>query len=467
MGIHHMSDIPIRVTRREWIGAASAAALDAQTKDSERRPNLLYIMTDQQCADAFSAAGCRDLRTPAIDSIASRGVRFTEAYCSNPLCVPARTSMLTGLMPHENGVTYNDMKLSVSANTFMGKILSDAGYDCGYFGKWHVPVPVTDKDRHGFSTIAHTAANGVDSLIPDASIEFLRRQRTKPFLLVSSFVNPHDICEWARGTKGKDGEYVEAPTPAQCPELPANFAIPDHEPEVIREVQARDKSAYPTRGLSEGQWRQYRFAYYRLIERVDAHIERILDVLRETGQDRNTVIIFASDHGDGNAAHRWNQKQVLYEEPARVPFLVAAPGSPVAGSVNSRHLVASCLDLIPTMCDYAGVSVPPSLKGRSLRALAGGRALKTWREDLVAQTEFCTFNKSFGIHGRLLRTGSWKYVVYSEGKIREQLFDMRNDRGEMNNLAVSERHQKQLNDCRNKLAAWCQTTGDRFTLPST
>ncbi len=453
------------MTRREWITIAGAGALGAQTKDAGQRPNILYIMTDQQCAEALSAAGCRDVRTPAIDSIARRGVRFTEAYTSNPLCVPARTSMLTGLMPHQNGVTYNTLQVPVIASTFMGKLLSDAGYDCGYFGKWHVPVPVTETERHGFSTIAHTAPNGVDSLIPDASIEFLKRSRTKPFLLVSSFVNPHDICEWARGTKGKDGPYVEAPSPAECPQLPANFAIPDHEPDVIRQVQAQDTANYPTRGWSDDRWRQYRFAYYRLIERVDAQIALILNTLRETGQDRNTVIIFASDHGDGNAAHRWNQKQVLYEEPVRVPFIVAAPGSPAAGRVNSRHLVASCLDLIPTMCDYAGIAVLSALQGRSLRALAGGRMPKTWREELVAETEFCTFNKSSGIHGRLLRSGSLKYIAYSEGRLREQLFDLRRDRGEMNNLVVSAAYQGQLEACRRKLEAWCENTGDRFTLP--
>lgn len=461
-----MSEMRAAVTRREWLAAAGAAVTNAQTGKTGDRPNLLYIMTDQQCADAFSAAGCADVRTPAIDSIARRGVRFTEAYCSNPLCVPARTSMLTGLMPQESGVTYNNLKLPVNASAFMGSVMSGAGYDCGYFGKWHVPVPVADKERHGFATIAHTAANGVDSLAPDASIEFLRRSRSKPFLLVSSFVNPHDICEWARGTKGKDGPYVEPPSPAQCPALPANFAITEHEPDVIRQVQARDSSAYPTRDWSDEKWRQYRFAYYRLIERVDAHIGRILDVLRETGQDRNTVIIFASDHGDGNAAHHWNQKQVLYEESARVPFIVAAPGTKAAGRVDSRHLVASCLDLIPTMCDYAGVTIPEGLKGLSLRAPAEGRMPKKWRDEVVAETEFCTFNKSYEIEGRLLRTGPWKYIAYSEGKLREQLFDMRTDRGEMRNLAVLTRHRADLEQCRRKLAAWCEGAGDRFRVPA-
>jgi choline-sulfatase len=357
------------------------------------------------------------------------------------------------------------MRGEVTSETFLGRIFSDAGYDCGYFGKWHIPVPVTDIQRHGFETIAHTAANGVDATVTPASAEFLRRKRSRPFLLVSSFVNPHDICEWARGTAGKDGPYVEPPAPEQCPALPANFPIPEHEPDVIRSVQARDGSAYPTRGWLPDKWRQYRYAYYRLIERVDAQIGGILSVLRETGQDRNTVVVFTSDHGDGNASHQWNQKQVLYEEPARVPFIVSWKGRTTAGRTDTRHLVSTCLDLIPTLCDYAGIGVPPGLRGRSVRGLAEGGRPASWREELVTQTEFCTFNKTYGIHGRMLRTDSLKYVVYSEGRLREQLFDLAEDRGEMRNLAVAKEHGARLADCRKRLAAWCESSGDPFKVP--
>lgn len=444
------------------MGLAAASAAAASATAAQPRPNLLYIMTDQQCAEAFSAAGCPDVRTPAIDRIARAGVRFTEAYCSNPLCVPARTSMMTGLLPQQNGVTYNNLKLPVKSSTMMGRVLADAGYETAYFGKWHVPVLPKDTERHGFQTMAHTAANGVDAQVPDASIEFLRRTHSKPFLLVSSFVNPHDICEWARGTAGKDGPMVEAPPPERCPALPANFAIPDREPEVIRRVQAMDNSAYPTRAWQADKWRQYRHAYYRLIERVDAHIGRILDTLEETGLARNTVIVFASDHGDGNAAHHWNQKQVLYEETARVPFLIAHPGHTKGGTVDRRHLVSSCIDLIPTFCDYAGVPTPEGLPGLSLRRIAEGRKPRQWRQELVTQTEFCTFNRSYGIHGRLLRMGNWKYVVYSEGANREQLFDVAKDRGEMNNLAGQGSHRRQLAACRERLAAVCRKYGDNF-----
>jgi arylsulfatase A-like enzyme len=259
---------------------------------------------------------------------------------------------------------------------------------------------------------------------------------------------------------------VEPRAPEQCPSLPANFAIPENEPDIIREIQARDDRAYPSRGWTEGKWRQYRYAYYRLIERVDAQIGKILDALRESGQDRNTVIIFASDHGDGNAAHRWNQKQVLYEEPARVPFIVSWPSRTPAGRTDSTHLVSSCIDLIPTMCEFAGITPPRNLRGRSVASLALGRPANGWRTEVVSQTEFCGFGNSFGVHGRMLRTGSLKYVVYSEGKLREQLCDLKKDRGEMNNLAVSPRHVRELTMCREKLARWMDEHGDRFDIPS-
>jgi len=456
------------VNRRSFVSlAGAAAALPLSSAAPVTRPNILYIMTDQQWANTMSCAGNADLRTPAMDSLAADGVRFEQAYCSNPLCVPSRTSMLTGKMPWETGVTINKTKHDLSAFPMMGTFLSGAGYDCGYFGKWHIPIPATDIRHHGFSTIEHARGAGVDADVPDASIQFLRRKRDKPFLMVSSFLNPHDICEWARGQAGKEGPYLEAPPPDKCPQLPANFAIPGHEPDIIREVQARDKSAYPTREWTPDKWRQYRWAYCRLTEAVDARIGLILNALKESGQYENTLIVFASDHGDGNAAHHWNQKQILYDEAARVPFVVSGYGVKKPGSVNKSHLVNAALDLIPTFCDYAGIATPSGLTGSSVRALVEGKKpSRPWRDSLVVHNEFCLFNKSHDVEGRMLRTRDYTYVAYSKGEQREQLTDVRKDPGEMHNLAVDKGHKQTLARHRRMLADACSGAGDRFIVPS-
>jgi len=370
---------------------------------------------------------------------------------------------MTGRMPHENGITIN-MEPPERPFPFpmLGRVMTEAGYDCGYVGKWHLPVKPSQVDVHGFTTLQHARANRLDQDVPDASIEFLSRRRDRPFLLVSSFVNPHDICEWARADELKNGALPSPPAPASCPDLPHNFEIPADEPEVLREIQKRDAGAYPTVGWSADRWRQYRWAYYRLIEMVDGHIANILDALRRTGQEERTVIIFSSDHGDGTGAHRWNQKQILYEEVVRVPFIVSWEGVTEAARVDRKTLVSAGLDLMPTICDYGGVTPPAKLSGRSLRPCADGRALNPSRELVVVETEFCGFGKSHGLEGRMLRTDRYKYIVYSKGQIREQFFDLQADPGETRSLVASRAHTQELERHRRLLKGWCQETGDGF-----
>jgi len=429
------------------------------------RPNILLIMTDQQFAGAMSCAGNSDLHTPAMDSLAANGTLFTNAYCANPVCVPSRVSMFSGRMPHEMGV-YTNLRLHKDIRNFpmLGRVVSDAGYETGYVGKWHLLAGKRDRAVHGFDRPSIHKDPGT----PEDCATFLKKARTKPFFLVASFINPHDICHWARGETFKNGPIGSAPPPEQCPELPANHAIPANEPELIRKIQAQyGERLYPTADWTPGKWRQYRWAYYRMVELVDRRIGEVLDVLRRTGQEENTVVVFLSDHGDGNAAHKWNQKQVLYEEPARVPFILAQIGHTRPGVTERRQLVSTGLDLFPTICDYAGVPVPPELKGHSLRGLAEAGGGEPLREYVVAETEFGTFNSTppfqhVGPMGRMVRSAKYKYIVYSEGAIREQLFDMERDPGEMNNLAVSSQHAEALNAHRKMLLDWQGETNDDF-----
>jgi arylsulfatase A-like enzyme len=129
-------------------------------------------------------------------------------------------------------------------------------------------------------------------------------------------------------------------------------------------------------------------------------------------------------------------------------------------------LVSTGLDLIPTLCDYAGVTVPIGLQGRSVRPLAEGKAPDKWRDDLVVETQFEYEGHATGIRGRMLRTQRHKYIVYSEGTLREQLFDLEADPGEMTNLAVDPEKKALLEECRTRLAQWCRETGDVFEIPN-
>lgn len=422
------------------------------------RPHILYIFTDQQYAGAVSCAGNADLRTPALDRLAGTGVRFEKAYCTCPLCTPSRASMITGRMPHQVGITGNNQPIGEAfRGRGLGHTLSDAGYECAYGGKWHLPEGAIP-EGHGFRSICGFS----DRDLADRCIAFLSQPHDRPFFAVASFDNPHNICEWARQTPLPWGPIPEAPLEA-CPNLPPNYAIPAYEPEVLRMEQAAQPRFFRGLSFTDDDWRRYRHAYYRLVEKVDAEIGRVLDALRAAGLEEETLVIFSSDHGDGLGAHRWNQKWVLYEESVRVPLILSLKGRTAApGRADAGHLVSNGLDLFPTICDYAGVEPPEGLPGLSLRPLAEGRGDIPWRDCVVAETSFDPKFGGLGTRGRMVRTERYKYIVYSWGKHREQLFDLETDPGEMVNLAVEARHQGVLARHRELLAAWVEKTGDRF-----
>lgn len=417
-------------------------------------PNILFVFTDQQSASAMSCAGDGHLQTPAMDSLARNGTRFERTYCTFPLCTPSRVSLMTGLMPHQIGCTGNGVALSdgVRANS-LGRLFEAAGYECVYSGKWHIPRYEL-AEGFGFQKICGFG----DDKVAEACVEFLRQKRQRPFLLVASFDNPHNICEWARNDPLPWGA-VEESSDDVLPELPADFAVPADAPEALIAERAGNPRVHPTLDKEPPWWRRYRYAYRRLVERVDAQIGRILAALEESGLRENTLVVFSSDHGDGDAHHQWNQKSALYEPCVRVPLILSLPERIRAGKVDSTHLVSNGLDLLPTFCDYASIAPPEGLEGRSLRGLLERGGDPGWRQELAVETCF-TPPAYRGTFGRMLRTERYKYVAYSWGEHREQLFDLQTDPGETTNLAANPQHQVALDEHRLRLAAWRQRSGD-------
>lgn len=451
--------------------ASLAVGGAARVEGRDRRPNIVYIMTDQQFAGAMSCTGNLHLHTPALDRLAALGVRFDKAYCSFPLCVPSRTAMFSSRMPHEAGVYVN---CSVSQGMFpfmtLGRAVANAGYDCHYIGKWHLTIPTSRREVHGFSEVVLGGGHGHDAERAERAVQFLRDSHDKPFFLVVSLLNPHDCCQLARGEDLTrfEGGIGPTPTEAELPPLPDNFEIPAGEPDQLRAWQKENSArVYRSHFWDEKQFREYLWGYYRLVEKVDAEIGKVLTALRESGQEENTVVIFASDHGDGHSRHRWNQKWSLYDESARVPFIVAWKGRTLAGRVD-HHLVSSGLDLLPTICDYAGARVPDGCLGRSVRRLAEGRVQATWRQYLVSETSFGNWAK-VGEAGfakaRMVRTNRYKYIAYDQGQRREQLIDMEADPGEMENLVDRPELAEVVQQHRDYLAQWGRRTQDDFDLP--
>ena len=371
-------------------------------------------------------------------------------------------------MPHECGTPRNNLPIADHLRPReLGVLLAQGGYDCIYGGKWHLPQVTMPKDNdHGFRVICRYD----DRKLPDACTAAFHEHAAKPaadrepFFMVASFGNPHDICQLGRNMALPFGELDEpAPPPEECPNLPPNFAIPAFEPEILRIEQQANWALWPYRTHSPEDWRQLRWGYYRLVERVDRQIGKILDGLQAAGLDDDTVVLFSSDHGDGHGAHQWNQKCVLYEEVVRVPLILRAPGAR-AGQVVRDRLVSNGRDLYPTICDYAGVAPPDDLQGLSLRPLAEGREPASWRDALFIETTF-DGGRGYDTTGRAVRTERHKYIVYDRGKYREQLFDIQADPGEMVNLAVEARHHDLLAEHRALLHAHTQRTADKFAVP--
>jgi choline-sulfatase len=431
-----------------------------------QRPNILVIITDQQSADAMSCRqGDRYLKTPNMDRLAARGTVFTRAYAANPICIPSRTAMLTGRYPHETGVQSNDKKpFDTKSFPTVGTIFRQAGYSTGYVGKWHLLFPGGDPVASGFDFATNLKNNGGDASTPAAVAEFLARKHERPFLLVASFVNPHNICEWARGDKLPDGPVGKPPPADQCPPLLDNRAPTADEPDVLSYARKSYQASplFPVGGFDEAKWRQYRWAYYRMIEKTDALIGRVLEALKSSGHVEDTLIVLTSDHGDCQGAHGWNQKTVFFEESIKVPFLVCAPGLRQAG--NSDRLVQTGIDLVPTLCDFAGIAKPKALPGISQRAPAEGAASADSRRYIVASDHLVQGEPVDGVSikpaGRMLVSERFKYCVYDQGRCRESLVDLKNDPGEKQNIAGDPAFAKVLNEHRALLLEWSREARD-------
>ena len=436
--------------------AAVPAALHAEAPaDASRRagdrPNIIYIMTDQQCATAMSCAGNMDVSTPNMDRLAEHGIRFVNAYCAMPLSGPARGAMFTGYMPSETGIIENDIPIPDSLqNRTLGTLVGEAGYDCAYAGKWHVhTVDLPSEFAFGFRNLhGHT-----DIGLAEACIDYLREDHDSPFFLVASYINPHNICEFARNQNTPLARIPDF-TLEDCPALPANYAVNPYDASVLQFEKRQSYSLYPSQDFRPDDWRRYRYAYYRLVEAVDAEIGKIIDEIDRQNLWENTVIIFTSDHGDGCGAHQWNQKTVLYEEVANIPLIVCLPGGKNAGIVLPQ-LINNGVDLMPTVCDWAGAEVPEGRSGLSIRAVAeSGDAFLPLRDYVVTETNF---NQTAGTLGWMVRTPNYKYVLYDKGQYREQLYDMDTDRGEMVNLAVDARYADIVKEHRAMLREWMET----------
>lgn len=454
-----------------------------QAAAAEKRPNIIYIYTDQQHANMMSCAGNSWLKTPAMDYLAENGMRFTRAYTTNPVCSPARVSLMTGRFPGAfkdiNGKEVRENRGSMRIptiteevkNTTIAAYLKKAGYDLIYGGKEHLPKPLLP------STLGFTDISDDERFeLAEAAAAFIKKDHENPYFMVVSLINPHDICymairdfattpfdsmlvrkgvkeiaalDWAlQKPKGMSDEEFFA---NHCPPLPQNLEPQIDEPEALKAlINNRPFRKSARADYSDKDWRMHRYAYARLTERVDSQIKTVLDALKESGQEEHTLVIFSSDHGDNDASHRMEHKSTLYEESANIPFIVMWKGEIPAGKVDSVSLVSNGLDLLPTVCDFAGIKAVADPRGKSLRPLLEGNR-DNWRKTLGVESEV----------GRMVvHEDGYKYIEYDLAGHEAQLLDLNEDPYETTHFTKSEKHQPVLKKlAENFKTVWFPTPG--------
>ena len=434
------------------------------------RPNILYILTDQQAATMLSCSGNQYLKTPNLDKLSNSGVRFSRAYSTNPVSVPSRFSMMTGLMPSQvngesNDMLYTGVSNDVLSGGALGNVFKNAGYKTVYGGKVHLPGTNGEYDNVSLYGFKNISSDYKDKLAQTCA-DYIKQKHDSPFVMVASFMNPHDICYMAvnawneannkpiytgeawktlqEALKIPDGMSEEIFFNTVCPPLPDNFEVPTDELSAAVGLNAPFMK-YMRATWTEKEWRLHRWAYKNLTELVDSEIGIVLQALSESGVENNTLVVFTSDHGDMDASHRLEHKSLFYEESVKVPLILKWSGVIHSGVVDNDNLVMTGLDILPTLCDFAGIQKPVNLKGISLKNYTTGvEAPISKRNCIVSETE----------NARMVFDKEWKYMVSGNLVKEEMLFNLIADPGEMRNLAGKPEYADQLRRCRELMISW-------------
>jgi arylsulfatase len=453
---------------------------------ADDRPNIFLIMTDQQRGDCLGIDGHPVLQTPYLDHVAASGIRFSNAYSACPVCTPARRTVLTGRKPSNHGVLVNH-QAPLPWPTLAGE-LQDAGYQTHLIGKSHwgpspdevgfdshtlaggprAPGPGQDNEYQQFlrdsgittprASDAHGCyGNGYPSRpwhleerfhfsnwVADQAIDFIdNRDEDRPFFMWANFIHPHQPL-----------------TPPQF-YYDKYMAMDLPEPVVGDWARVYDE---PVRGLEPEPWRisvdpvvmkQIRAAYYGCIEHIDHQIARMI---WHGMLPKNTVIAFASDHGEMLGDHQWLRKRNAFEPSARVPYLFKFPGGSDVPQEQVIDKPVELMDLMPTFLDIAGVDIPDSVDGDSLLPLMRDSSSE-WRT--FVHGECCTVPSANS--GMQYVTDGKRKLVWFPGKDEQLFFDLEEDPEEMHNLIDDPSRAREIAGWRGHLIAQLGDRPEGFT----
>jgi len=430
-------------------------------KTALHRPDIVFIMTDDQAVDAVTGGERFPFfKMPNLDRLSQGGVRFRNAFVTTSLCSPSRATCLTGLYSHKTGVPSNDPLVDPSDSVpLISEMLQKAGYETAFIGKWHMAP--TDAPRRGFDYWVSFKGQGVyndpvlnlngvrvdargytTDILTDYAVEWIeKRPADKPFALFLWHKASHEEVKSAERHRGLFADMQMAE--------PANFRDSYRgKPEWQRRgllyglhrkawEAAQGKDVPPEVGVIrpfESLWREKRFdEYLRTLVAVDESTGRVLDAMDNTGRRDNSLIIFTSDNGMNIFAHQSGiDKRTMWEESIRIPLVIQFPGR--AGAGTSRENMVLNVDFAPTILEAAGLPVPAAMDGKPLQQLASGHGADNWRSSFlyIYQQE----NYAPGIATMAgARTERFKYIVYpSEKEGLNELFDFKADPHEMRNV---------------------------------
>lgn len=421
----------------------AASARPGQAPSPNERPNVIFLLADDQRADTVGALGNRQIKTPNLDSLVRTGFVFDNAYClggnSPAVCLPSRNMLLSGRAYFR----WQGPQAPASGPSFPA-VLKAAGYETYHHGKRgntaleiqklfeHIKYLQDDQDRR---------SGEPGKAVVDDAIRFLRqRQGDRPFFLYLAFANPHD----PRVAAPRYLELYQRDRTA----LPRNF-LPLH-PFDNGEMTVRDEQLAPW-PRTEAEIRRHLHEYYAVISGLDHHLGRLLACLKDLGLSERTIILYSADQGLAVGSHGLMGKQSLYDHSMKTPLILSGPGIPHGRSQALVYL----FDLLPTVCDLTGAAIPPGLDGKSLAPILRGKT------DKVRDSLFLAYRDV----QRALRDERWKLIRYPAIN-KTQLFDLQNDPDELLDRAGDPEQDPRIERMLASLVEWQKHFGDAAPLTS-
>lgn len=461
--------------------------------------NLLFLFSDQHRADAMGCAGHAQVKTPNLDRLANEGVRFANAYCATPLCFPSRISLATGRFPHNTGHNTNNEGYLYPDTPMLSHALHDAGYRTALLGKLHLAqcahagspacdewcraagwddaMPIHGKawscvyeEEHYDDYLRWLATTGKLKAFQQDYRErcfgwmFPEIAPKPPGYAAPSVLSPDEhqdgfitrkACEWLQQVGdaqpwfcwvnwGGPHDPWDAPGSFGSMYDPANMSPPIADELENAPAKLRKHAEKYTGGMPPDAWRAIVAQYYGSVSFIDDGIGKILDTLENRGLLENTIVVYASDHGEMMFDHNMLTKWVMYEASSKVPLIVRLPD----GKNHTVDTPVSLLDLVPTLLELAGVDRQclPVLHGRSLLSALHGEPQNGERP------VFCEMD-----HTKMIRQGSWKYSTDPDFDV-DQLFNLDQDPDELVNLAARPEHRPRVNAFRKDILDWMINT---------